>query len=110
MNTNDNTIYYKASEKIKSEWIDENAVMHEFENGIGKIFLKRGIIGDFAFCGCRSLKSIAIPDSVYRIGKYAFGRCSELTEVLMPKSVTFIDDRAFKDCDKLTYISFPKSL
>lgn len=27
------TIYYEASEKLESEWIEENSVAHTFANG-----------------------------------------------------------------------------
>ena len=41
-------------------------------------------IGGAAFEGCRSLKSITIPDGVTSIGNYAFEGCSSLTSITIP--------------------------
>ena len=35
-------------------------------------------IGEWAFCGCQSLTSIIIPNSVMTIGSRAFSRCKKL--------------------------------
>jgi hypothetical protein len=35
-------------------------------------------IGDWAFCGCKSLTSVIIPDSVTSIGDEAFDKCTKL--------------------------------
>lgn len=34
-------------------------------------------IGDYAFIGCTSLKSVTVPESVEYIGRYAFSACSD---------------------------------
>ena len=67
-------------------------------------------IGDYAFCGCNSLISIDIPDSVTSIGESAFGVCSSLTSVDIPNSVTSIGDAAFSGCSSLTSITIPNSV
>lgn len=81
------------------------------------------IIGDMAFCGCKDLASISIPNgvtnickgaftwsgltsvdipnSVTRIGEFAFQSCKKLLSVTIPESVTFIDEVAFSSCDTL---------
>ena len=43
-------------------------------------------IGDYAFFGCTSLTSIAIPDSVTAIGNGAFSNCTALTLTVTPDS------------------------
>ena len=52
-------------------------------------------IGNFAFSGCSSLKSINIPDSVTSIENYAFSGCSSLTSITISDSVTSISYMAF---------------
>lgn len=55
-------------------------------------------IGDGAFYGCSSLKSIHIPEGVKSIGDRAFRDCTGLTSVNIPKSVENIGYRAFAGC------------
>ena len=65
------------------------------------------IIGDSAFSGCSSLRSITIPDSVTSIGNSAFSGCRRLTSITIPDSVTSIGDGTFSDCRSLTSITIP---
>ena len=67
-------------------------------------------IGEMAFKGCTSLKSIVLPDSVTEIGKYAFNNCSSLEEIGMPDSVTKIGNGAFAHCIRLKSIVIPNSV
>ena len=55
-------------------------------------------IGNNAFYGRNSLKSIEIPNSVTTIGNSAFSGCSSLISVTIPNSVTSIGDYAFYRC------------
>ena len=64
-------------------------------------------IGDSAFFGCSSLTSITIPDGVTSIGGYAFDGCSGLTSITIPDSVTSIGYYAFDGCSGLTSITIP---
>ena len=67
-------------------------------------------IGDVAFYGCSSLKSVAIPDSVATIGDSAFCECSSLKSIVIPDSVTAIGNRAFYECSSLQSITIPDSV
>ena len=52
-------------------------------------------IGDSAFQGCTSLKSITIPEGVTSIGRSAFQGCTSLKSITIPDSVTHIGNYAF---------------
>ena len=64
-------------------------------------------IGDSAFFGCSSLTSITIPDGVTSIGASAFCFCSSLTSITIPGGVTSIGYAAFCGCSSLTSITIP---
>ena len=57
-----------------------------------------------AFQGCRSLPSIALPDSVTYIGDRAFQGCRSLTSIVLPDGVTYIGARTFQGCNHLEQI------
>ncbi len=59
-------------------------------------------IGDRAFCSCRGLTSVTIPNSVTSIGEGAFDGCPSLTSVTIPNSVTSVGDWAFDGDSGLT--------
>ena len=65
-------------------------------------------IGDYAFGGCVSLKSISIPDGVTYIGECAFEGCVLLKSIIIPQSVTEIDSSAFYGCASLENIVVEK--
>ena len=67
-------------------------------------------IGDYAFNGCRDLKSIIIPNSVTNIGERVFENCTSLTSITIPNSVTSIRRYAFCSCEGLTSITIPNSV
>ena len=59
-----------------------------------------------AFCNCRSLESIIIPDSVQNIENCAFGWCTSLKSIIIPDSVKSIRYLAFVYCESLKSLSF----
>ena len=67
-------------------------------------------IAQDAFCGCRYLLNITIPNSVISIGYNAFNGCVGLTEIIIPDSVIEIDYSAFGNCSGLTEITIPASV
>ena len=67
-------------------------------------------IAPYAFCNCKRLTSVTIPENVMSIGGYAFYACTGLTSVTIGNSVTSIGDYAFYDCSALTSITIPESV
>ncbi|MCM1480400.1 MAG: leucine-rich repeat domain-containing protein [Muribaculaceae bacterium] len=87
-------------EKVKLYYNDEwNTLDGETMNGEVPILLD----------GCKSLKSIDIPEGVTFIGTTefdvsSFGGCTSLETVTLPDSIANIDENAFKSCYfKITY-------
>jgi hypothetical protein len=67
-------------------------------------------IGSGAFSGCRSLTTVAIPNSVITIGDSAFGGCESLTNITMGNSVSSIGEGAFAACTSLANVTIPNSV
>ena len=59
-------------------------------------------IGDEAFNGCASVKSIKLPSSIKSYGKMAFKNCTALEFIFVPQSVANIGEDAFNGCTTVT--------
>ena len=62
-------------------------------------------VGDGAFKGNTTLKTVKIPKTITAIGANAFDSCVALTAVTLTDSVTSIGREAFRNCPSLTDIS-----
>ncbi|MCM1533381.1 MAG: leucine-rich repeat protein [Corallococcus sp.] len=58
-------------------------------------------IGNSAFTGNSSVKSVTLPETVTEIGDYAFYKCDYLSSVSSVSSVEAIGKFAFSDCQRL---------
>jgi hypothetical protein len=69
-------------------------------------------IGDFAFSGCVSLRSIAIPSLVRVCPSECFENCRSLGSVIfeLPSSVATIEKHAFFNCQSLKWLFIPASV
>lgn len=63
-------------------------------------------IGQRAFAGCKSLKTVMISKNVEVIGFEAFYYCEKLTNIEIPNSIKEIGDRAFWGCSSLIYTQY----
>ena len=68
------------------------------------------VVGDFAFVGCRELKTVELPVGVTSVGPWAFADCSVLTSIAFPDSLAKIGEFAFWGCGCLTGLSIPDSV
>jgi hypothetical protein len=67
-------------------------------------------IGADAFCGCNSLKTIELPESLKGIGDSAFAGCYFLSEINLPECLYSIGTEAFYGCGSLKEITLPAGL
>ena len=58
----------------------------------------------------RNNKKYTVPVSVTAILDSAFCKCKRLTSIILPDGLEFIDDNAFYGCQKLSELSLPASL
>ena len=84
-----------------------------FENsGIESIQLSASLtaISEYAFTGCKNLKSLVVPDSVVAIYDYAFYDCAALTDVALGSKVESLGTAIFVNCTSLESLSIPASV
>jgi len=58
-------------------------------------------IGDSAFSG-KGFEKVLLPDTITEIGEFAFSGCTSLKSINIPAKVSSIGEGAFSGCDKLT--------
>ena len=73
-NTKEATVTYCSSDSSNESAYTGSVAIPEFISLAGIDFRVTGI-EDKAFCYCKDLKSITIPESVTSIGEYAFSGC-----------------------------------
>lgn len=67
-------------------------------------------IGNEAFSGYKTLKSIAISENVTAIGESTFSGCTGLTSLNIPNNVSSIGNYAFSGCKSLKKITLPNDI
>ena len=105
----ENAVEDEFGVKYSKDW---KRLLRAPESLSGKYSIRKGVkvIGDRAFCGCKSLTNINIPNSVTTIGRGAFSRCNSLTSITIPNSVVTIIGNPFYFCKALTNINIPNSV
>lgn len=94
-----NPLYYAKNLYLNGEKVIDLVIPEEVKG-----------IGDAAFAGYESLKSVTMPNNVTRIGSYAFMGCTGLTSIEIPNNVTHIGSYAFKGCTGLMSIEIPNNV
>lgn len=67
-------------------------------------------IGYYAFCRCKGLRSVVLPNTVRSISYAAFFDCSDLTSVVFPAGMTVIPAAVLYDCRNVTDVTIPASV
>ncbi len=68
------------------------------------------VIGESAFAGNETLRSVTLPDTVRIIGEAAFESCQNLTEAQLPEGLRTIGANAFGHCIRLRSLHLPSTL
>lgn len=68
------------------------------------------VIGDYAFLGCRNLRSVELPASLTTIGEGAFRECESLEKIAIPQNCAKLPRYVFSWCSSLRFVSLPKTM
>lgn len=82
------------------------------ETAIKSVIMPNSVfkIERFAFYECTSLESIHFGNELTEICEFAFGACSSLTQIKIPQKVTSIKESAFAYCVSLKEVYLPNSI
>ena len=77
-----------------------------------KVTVPEGItsFGYRAFVDCTSLESISLPSTLKELGNNSFQGCTSLKSIELPYGVTSIPLHSFAGCSSLTEVSIPNSV
>ncbi len=64
-----------------------------------------GEIAQYAFYGCKNMKTATLGDKITSIGDYAFQECASLQTIIIPNSVTTLGQYSFYNCISLTDVT-----
>lgn len=81
-------------------------VSNSYSSGTGRLVFNEDItsIKEYAFCNCKTLKTITLPDSVLDIGENAFRGCEALEHFSFPPKITVAEYSVCAMCRNLTNI------
>ena len=63
------------------------------------------VIGENAFRGCQSLKTVRLSKNLVIIGDSAFSDCESMEKLSLPSSITLVGAKAFQNCTGLKEIN-----
>lgn len=64
-----------------------------------------GTVGEYAFNGCKTLRTVTTGEQVTGIGSYSFGDCTSLQSVSVQKSTSDLGASAFRGCSALQIVT-----
>lgn len=112
----DNQIWYTTTDgravEFDSSDFSSEMVSNNYSAGRGVITFEQSVerIGNNAFKGCATLKSITLSNAVRSIGSEAFSGCSSLQDIYLPEGLTTIGDRAFYECRGFDILTIPSTI
>ncbi len=91
-------------EDQKSIWTERVLIKYTGESEQVIVPEEVEVIGEEAFAGCESVKTIVLPEKLTSIGRGAFRDCKNLEKINFPARLRWLDDEAFRGCASLTTI------
>ncbi|WP_304379423.1 leucine-rich repeat domain-containing protein [uncultured Parabacteroides sp.] len=90
----------------KIDGFDSLIVSNTYSLGVGRLLFNKDItsIKEYAFCNCKTLKTITLPDSISDIGETAFRGCEALEKFSFPPKITIAEYSVFEMCRNLSVI------
>ena len=94
---------YAVIDEVLYDKVRKELVMFPREKKAEAFAVPNGIrrIGDNAFGGNRSLKSVTFPDTLRALGRYSFFSC-DVTEISLNNNLAILEYGAFSNCTKLS--------
>lgn len=105
-------IYFNAENCNSSFKVPDYREGWLYNSPVMEVFFGESVksIPEYAFCNCRNLCEVNIPNNVSVIGKGCFSECSNLTKATLPNTLNKIDEFTFNECSSLTHINIPNSI
>lgn len=69
-----------------------------------------GLVGNYAFKNCYSIKSVKLPTGVTAIGDYSFDQCYNLVEISLNEGITTIGKGAFRSLFAVESMVLPSTI
>ena len=103
------TIYLNSSKLVRVERSAGSSMEGMFGSQVNEYVLGEKVtyIGNYAFHGCKNLKTVTFPSGLYHVGNYAYSNCSSLSAVNMGKNLYEIGYQTFSSCPSLTSLTLP---
>ena len=116
-NTAGTTLYKYPAQSDRTEYTVPESVERIEHNAfykavnLEKINLSASLkdIGEYAFLGCSSLKSISIPKGVIELYYGAFANCKSLESVALTYNIRTINEEVFAGCENIKDVYYNES-
>ncbi|MBR4544581.1 MAG: leucine-rich repeat protein [Oscillibacter sp.] len=79
---------------------------------IQKVNFEQGVtrVGNYAFCDCKTITAVTIPQTLKVIGDSAFANCEYLSDIAWTEGLQEIGNYAFTGCIAIKNLSLPKTV
>ena len=100
------------TESDSRAFVIQGTVLMRYSGSDEQVTVPDGVtrIGNSAFEGSRTVRTVYLPDGLLRIGERAFANCVSLEAVRIPDSLRVINNEAFRGCISMRSLHFRGAL